>query len=91
MVSLIVHAVLGLIVIAFIVKLNPAVFRKPADGPAFSALESAYYVIGIACRAAGLRLIRVAPTGSHMHKTHRITASTNREVRDALEAGAFDE
>ncbi|GCB00400.1 hypothetical protein NCCNTM_40340 [Mycolicibacterium sp. NCC-Tsukiji] len=53
MVSLIVHAVLGLLVIAFIVKLNPAVFRKPADGPAFSALESAYYVIGIASIALG--------------------------------------
>ena len=53
MVSLIVHAVLGLITIAFIVKLNPAVFRKPADGPAFSALESAYYVIGIASIALG--------------------------------------
>lgn len=53
MVSLIVHAVLGLITIAFIVKLNPAVFRRPVDGPAFSALESAYYVIGIASIALG--------------------------------------
>jgi len=53
MVSLIVHALLGLITIAFIVKLNPAVFRKPADGPAFSALESAYYAIGIASIALG--------------------------------------
>ncbi|TXH19903.1 MAG: DUF2834 domain-containing protein [Mycobacterium sp.] len=53
MVSLIVHALLGLITIAFIVKLNPAVFRRPVDGPAFSALESAYYVIGIASIALG--------------------------------------
>lgn len=58
------------------------------DATTAHAIERLY---GIACRAAGLRLIRVAPTGSHMHKTHRITASTNREVRDALEAGAFDE
>ncbi|MUL50014.1 DUF2834 domain-containing protein [Mycobacterium sp. CBMA293] len=53
MVSLIVHAVLGLITIALIVKFNPAVFRKPAGGPAFSALELAYYVIGIASIALG--------------------------------------
>lgn len=57
------------------------------DATTAHAIERLY---GIARRAAGLRLIRVAPTAA-MHKTHRITASTNREVRDALEAGAFDE
>ena len=53
MVSLIVHAVLGLLVIAWIVRANGQVFARPAGGPAFSVLEIVYYVIGIASIALG--------------------------------------
>ncbi|HEY0229004.1 MAG TPA: hypothetical protein VGC05_21975, partial [Mycobacterium sp.] len=48
MVSLLVHAVLGISVIAWIVSSNSKVFARPADGPLFSPLEIVYYVIGIA-------------------------------------------
>lgn len=44
MVSLIVHAVLGLITIAIIVRANRAIFTGSRPGP----LELSYYVIGIA-------------------------------------------
>lgn len=53
MVSLIVHALLGVLVIVWIVKANPHVFARPAEGPAFSALEIAFYAIGIASIALG--------------------------------------
>lgn len=53
MVSLITHAVLGIAVILWIVKSNPAVFAKPAGGPLFSPLEVAYYVVGIASIGLG--------------------------------------
>jgi hypothetical protein len=53
MVSLTVHALLGVVVIVWIVRANPRVFARPADGPAFSALEIALYVIGIASIALG--------------------------------------
>lgn len=48
MVSLIVHALLGIAVIAFLVKSNPAIFTRVASGPKLSALEIAYWAIGIA-------------------------------------------
>jgi len=44
MVSLIVHAVLGLITIAIIIRANRAIFTGTGPGP----LELIYYVIGIA-------------------------------------------
>jgi Terpene cyclase DEP1 len=44
MVSLIVHAVLGLITIAIIVRANRTIFTRSAAGP----LELIYYAIGIA-------------------------------------------
>ncbi len=53
MVSLIVHAVLGITVILLIVKSNPQVFARPAGGPAFSTMEIVYYVVGIASVALG--------------------------------------
>ncbi|OBJ62136.1 DUF2834 domain-containing protein [Mycobacterium asiaticum] len=53
MVSLIAHAVLGIAVILWIIKSNPAVYARPANGPAFSALEIVYYVVGIASIALG--------------------------------------
>jgi hypothetical protein len=53
MVSLIVHAILGIVVIAWIVRANPQIFARPAGGPAFSALELVFYVIGVASIALG--------------------------------------
>ncbi|BDY27085.1 DUF2834 domain-containing protein [Mycolicibacterium mageritense] len=47
MVSLIVHAILGIAVVALIVRLNPQIFSRP-PGPAFSPMEVAFYVVGIA-------------------------------------------
>ena len=47
MVSLVVHAILGVAVIAFLVKSNPAIFKRMATGPQLSKLEIAYWAIGI--------------------------------------------
>jgi hypothetical protein len=47
MVSLIVHALLGIAVVVWIVRANPAVFRRPASGPLVSGLEVLYLAIGI--------------------------------------------
>lgn len=48
MVSLIVHAILGIAVIAFIVRSNRAIFARMPAGPQLSALETVFYVVGIA-------------------------------------------
>jgi hypothetical protein len=48
MVSLVVHAILGIVVIAIVVKLNPAVFKRVPGGPALSTLEFVYLIVGIA-------------------------------------------
>jgi hypothetical protein len=48
MISLLVHAALGLTVIAWIVVSNPQVFSRPSSGPWVTALEAVYYVVGIA-------------------------------------------
>ncbi|WP_343710470.1 DUF2834 domain-containing protein [Mycobacterium sp.] len=53
MVSLLVHAVLGLSVVGWIIASNPAVYAKPAGGHWFSVLEGVYYVVGVASVAAG--------------------------------------
>jgi len=53
MVSLLVHAVLGISVIAWIVASNSKVFARPASGPLFSPLECVYYVVGIASVVLG--------------------------------------
>ena len=53
MVSLLVHAVLGLSVIGWIVASNSKVFARPAAGPLFSPLECVYYVVGITSVALG--------------------------------------
>jgi len=53
MVSLIVHAILGSAVIAFIVTANRSIFAGPTTGPAVSLLEVVYYVAGIASVALG--------------------------------------
>jgi len=53
MVSLIVHAILGIVVIAIIVRTNPGIFKRASEGPQLSALEIVYYVIGVASIALG--------------------------------------
>ncbi|GBE64099.1 hypothetical protein MFM001_05610 [Mycobacterium sp. MFM001] len=68
MVSLLVHAILGLTVIGWIVASNPQVFARPPHGPRFSVLECAYYVVGVASIALGwyfnIRFVREYATGS---------------------------
>ena len=53
MVSLIAHAVLGILVVWWLVRSNPAVFRRSADGPLLSGNEFALYAIGLASVALG--------------------------------------
>ncbi|HXY63051.1 MAG TPA: DUF2834 domain-containing protein [Mycobacterium sp.] len=53
MVSLLVHAVLGLSVIGWIVASNPKIYAKPAGGAWFSRLEAVYYIVGIASVVLG--------------------------------------
>lgn len=53
MVSLIVHLILGIAVIAWIVRANPRIFARPAGGPALSAMEIVLYAVGIASIALG--------------------------------------
>lgn len=48
MVSLIAHAVLGVLTIWWVVRSNPEVFRRTPDGPLLSAYELVLYVAGIA-------------------------------------------
>ncbi|HEU0190363.1 MAG TPA: DUF2834 domain-containing protein [Mycobacterium sp.] len=68
MVSLVVHAVLGLAVIGWLVASNPEVFNRPPDGRAFAALEWVYYLVGIASIGLGwyfnIRFVREYATGS---------------------------
>jgi hypothetical protein len=53
MVSLLVHALLGLAIIGWIIASNPKVYAKPASGPWLSPLECVYYAAGIASIALG--------------------------------------
>jgi hypothetical protein len=53
MVSLIIHALLGVGVIVWIVRANQKVFARPRSGPAFSTLELVYYAVGIASIVLG--------------------------------------
>ena len=53
MVSLIVHAVLGILCIWFVVRSNPAIFRRVEGGPTVSTLEAVYYVVGVASIGLG--------------------------------------
>jgi hypothetical protein len=48
MVSLTIHALLGITVIAWIVRANPQIFSAVPAKPRFSTLEIVFYVIGIA-------------------------------------------
>jgi hypothetical protein len=47
MVSLIVHALLGVGVVWLVLRSNPAIFRRPASGPLLSPLEIALYAVGV--------------------------------------------
>jgi len=47
MVSLIVHALLGVLVVWLVVRANPAIFRRPDAGPVLSTLEVALYAVGL--------------------------------------------
>jgi hypothetical protein len=53
MVSLVVHALLGVVVLALIVKLNPMIFARFQTGSHVSTLEVVYYVVGVASIALG--------------------------------------
>ncbi|HWJ81221.1 MAG TPA: DUF2834 domain-containing protein [Nocardioides sp.] len=53
MVSLLAHAVLGVVTVAWIVRANPAIFRKVPGGPALSVLEVVLYVVGAASVVLG--------------------------------------
>ena len=69
MVSLFVHAVLAIVVIALIIKLNPAVFAPVPGGAQSSTLEILYYVVGAAsiplCWYFNFRYVQEYSTGSH--------------------------
>ncbi len=47
MVALFVHAILGIAVIVFIVKSNPAIFKRMPTGPQLSTLEIVLWALGI--------------------------------------------
>jgi hypothetical protein len=53
MLSLTVHALLGLAVIWLIIAGNRAIFRRPAAGPLITPLEAAYYLAGVASVVIG--------------------------------------
>jgi hypothetical protein len=53
MVSLIVHALLGLATAWLVVRSNPAVFRRPPSGPLLSGLEVVLYAVGLVSIGVG--------------------------------------
>ena len=53
MVSLLVHAILGFVVVGVIVKQNPQIYSRVPGGAQISALEAFYYAVGIASIALG--------------------------------------
>lgn len=53
MLSLLVHALLGVGVVVWVVRSNPAIFRRPASGPLLSPLELVLYAVGIASIGIG--------------------------------------
>ncbi|MFL6089815.1 MAG: DUF2834 domain-containing protein [Aeromicrobium sp.] len=53
MVSLIAHAVLGVVVVTWFVRSNRGIFRRPPSGPMFSPLELALLGIGVISVAFG--------------------------------------
>jgi hypothetical protein len=70
MVALVVHAVLAVVVIAFVLRLNPAIFARVPAGSAPGTLEMLYYVVGAAsiplCWYFNFRYVQdYAVAGSH--------------------------
>lgn len=53
MISLIVHALLGVGTVWLVVRANPQIFRRTASGPLLSGTEIALYAVGLASIAAG--------------------------------------
>jgi Terpene cyclase DEP1 len=53
MLSLLVHALLGVVTVVAIVRANPTIFRRPASGPMFSGLELAFYACCVVSVAVG--------------------------------------
>jgi len=53
MLSLLVHAILGVVVITVIIRVNRAIFRRTPAGPLLSTFEIALYVFGIASIIGG--------------------------------------
>lgn len=53
MLSLTVHALLGIGVVWLVVQSNPAIFRRPPSGPLLSPLEIALYAVGVVSVAIG--------------------------------------
>ena len=47
MLSLTVHALLGVLVVWLVIRSNPAIFRRPASGPLLSPLEIVLYAVGL--------------------------------------------
>jgi hypothetical protein len=47
MLSLLVHALLGVGLVWWVVRANPAVFRRPDSGPLLSPLELVLYAVGL--------------------------------------------
>src|SRR5579875_2696083 len=68
MISLVVHAIVGLSVVAWIVTSNRKVFSRPPGGPPVTALESVYYLVGVASAVLGwyfnVRFVRDYATGN---------------------------
>ena len=68
MASLIAHALLGILTIWWIVRSNPTIFRRTADGPLLSAYEGALYAAGVASVVLGwyfnIRFVRQDGPGS---------------------------
>lgn len=53
MLSLLVHALLGVGVVWLVVASNPQIFRRPQSGPMFSGLELVLYGLGLGSVAVG--------------------------------------
>jgi hypothetical protein len=69
MVALVVHAILAIIVIAVVIKLNPAIFGRVPAGSQSATLEAVYYIVGIVsiplCWYFNFRYVQEYATGSH--------------------------
>jgi hypothetical protein len=69
MVALVVHAVLAVVVIALVIRLNPAIFARVPTNSRPATLEILYYVVGAVsipiCWYFNFRYVQEYSTGSH--------------------------